>query len=116
MYEKIFGIKYKNTIKYPWKRRVVKIYSEGSNYKIYRILRGCSSFMYSKDILYIDKDAKFLLLNESRSNVNLIIKTSWKFPYYWNHFDHNVRCSYKLGLLSVIIGLISLVIGIISYI
>ena len=116
VYKKVFGSELNKSSGYPWKRKVIKIYSKNKKCALYRIWRGCPRFVYSKDTLYLDKNAKYLLSNNGEQEEDVILTPSSKFCYYWNHFEPSIRCSFKLGFVSVVVSVISLIIGVISLI
>lgn len=122
IYEKVFNKTLKNQGRMPWKRRVVKIYSETSKQSIYRIWRGIPAYISSKGQLYIDREAKNLLKYSDDNKqtdiktVPLILTPSRKHEFYWQHFSPEVRTAYKLGLISILLGATSLIISIISWI
>lgn len=114
MYEKIFHMKLKAIKRIPWKRRVVKIYSTETKVAIYRIWKGSRKFAKSKDIVYVDRDACFMLTESpDDSKVELVLSPSFKVFFYWCHHDPVIRVSFKLGFVSVLIGAVALVIALI---
>lgn len=115
VYKKLFNKKIQGKEKLPWKRKVVRIYSEKTKCSVYRIWRGTFRTVLSKDILYVDRDAKYILTN-TEDKANIILCPSNKFLYYWNHFAPEIRAPFKLGLISFLVSLISLILGIISLI
>ncbi len=115
VYEKLFNKKLQGKEKLPWKRRVVKIYSNETNCSVYRIWRGTFRTVLSKDILYVDRDAKYIL-SKNNDKVSIKLFPSNKLLYYWNHFAPEIRAPFKLGMISLFIGFISLILGIISLI
>nr|WP_321297775.1 hypothetical protein [uncultured Sphaerochaeta sp.] len=114
IYEKIYNKKISKEAKYPWKRKVIKITSISTGCSIYRIWHGI--FLYrSKDLLYIDKTGKYLLIpNKETTTVELVLGKGSKLMFYWNHTDAIVRCSYKLGFVSVILGTLSIIITLVA--
>ena len=68
----------------------------------------------SKDILYVDKEAKYIL-SSSDSETSIILSPSNKFSYYWNHFAPEIRAPFKLGFVSFLISFISLILALISF-
>ncbi len=109
MYERIFQKKLKTSKRIPWKRRVVKIYSPESKLAIYRIWKGARVFAKSKDIVYVDRDACFMLSDTpDDSKVALVLSPSFKVFFYWYHQDPVIRVSFKLGFVSVLIGAVAL--------
>ena len=78
MYEKIFHKELKALKGFPWKRRVVKIYSPETKVAMYRIWRGAGAFAKSKDIVYLDRDACFMLSEKpDDSKVELVLSPSY---------------------------------------
>lgn len=110
----IFDKKIKEIPKYPWKRKIIKIYSEETGYSIYRIWKGTRPGTKIANTICLDQPSCFLLVNQLGDKTNITISRGSKFKFYWNHFDHIVRCSFKLGFTSVILGLIALILTIIS--
>lgn len=112
IHEKVFGEKAGSITKYPWKKRIIKITSKATKLSVYRIWRGVPAYVTSKDILYIDNNAKYSLINDRNNNeVEVVLSKGCRFGYYWNHFDNATRVSFKLGFVSVILGIISLILG-----
>lgn len=113
MYEKIFHKKLKASKRIPWKRRVVRINSPETKVAMYRIWRGARAFAKSKDIVYLDRDACFMLSEKpDDSKVELVLSPSYKVFFYWYHHDPVIRVSFKLGFVSVLIGVVALGIAI----
>ncbi len=115
VYQKLFKTNLQNKNKLPWKRKVVKVTSKENGFTVYRIWRGVYRFIRTKDILYVDKEAKYLL-SEKDEPVIIILKPSNKFCYYWNHFAPEIRVPFKISLISLLIGIISLIISIVSFV
>lgn len=115
VYNKLFNKKIQGKEKLPWKRKVVKIYSKKTKCSVYRIWRGAFRTVLAKDILYVDKDAKYIL-TATEAKIDIILYPSNKFLYYWNHFAPEIRAPFKLGLISFFVSLVSLLLGIISLI
>lgn len=113
VYKKLFNKTIQGKEKLPWKRKVVKIYSKDTKCSVYRIWRGTFRTVLAKDILYVDKDAKYILSNKD-DKTSIILYPSNKFLYYWNHFAPEIRAPFKLGLISLLVSLVSLILGIIS--
>lgn len=115
IHEKVFGEKAGSILKYPWKKKIIKITSKETKLSVYRIWRGVPAYVISKDMLYIDNNAKYSLINNRDNNdVDVVLSKGCRFWYYWNHFDNATRVSFKLGLISVILGIISLILGALS--
>ena len=115
VYNKLFNKKIQGKEKLPWKRKVVRIYSKKTKCSVYRIWRGAFRTVLAKDILYLDKDAKYIL-TDTEAKTDIILYPSNKFLYYWNHFAPEIRAPFKLGLISFLVSLVSLLLGIISLI
>ena len=115
IYGKLFNKKIQGPEKLPWKRKVVKIYSKKTNCSVYRIWRGTFRTVLAKDILYVDRDAKYIL-SDTDNKTDIILSPSNKFLYYWNHFAPEIRAPFKLGLISFLVSFVSLFLGIISLI
>lgn len=113
VYKKLFNKEIQGKEKLPWKRRVVKIYSKKTKCSVYRIWRGTFRTVLAKDILYVDRDAKYIL-TDNEVKTDIILYPSNKCLYYWNHFAPEIRVSFKLGFISFFISLVSLLLGIIS--
>lgn len=113
VYNKLFNKKIQGKEKLPWKRKVVKIYSKKTKCSVYRIWRGTFRTVLAKDILYVDRDAKYIL-TDTEAKTDIILYPSNKILYYWNHFAPEIRAPFKLGFISLFIGLVSLFLGIIS--
>ena len=115
-YKNIFGNTIKKTGYLPWKRRVVKIYSAETNKSVYRIFKGSSysSTKVEDDVskIWISLEAAYVLTKKvsGKTPVTLSFTKGNKFSFYWNHFDHNIRNGYKLGMVALIISAISLLI------
>ena len=110
VYKKIFNKRLKNEKKYPWTRKILKIYSKDTKISIYRIWRGVPPFLQnSKDILFIDKNAKYALTLPNHNQADIVLSKGNKFLFYWYHYDNATRVSFKLGFVSVMLGIISIV-------
>ena len=110
VYKKIFNKRLKNEKKYPWTRKILKIYSKDTKISIYRIWRGVPPFLQnSKDILFIDKNAKYSLTLPNHNQADIVLSKGNKFLFYWYHYDNATRVSFKLGFVSVMLGIISIV-------
>lgn len=121
VYKKIFKNPLKKHGRMPWKRRVIRIFSEKTKSSVYRIWRGVPAYMLSKDQLFLDREAKNILKcsgdgKEADDKVLLVLSPSTKHSFYWQHFSPEIRTAYKLGLISLLLGAISLFISIISWI
>ncbi len=111
----VFGKNEKDFDTYNKKKKVIKITSLDTNKSIYRIWNGAPLGAKTKDLLFLDKNAKYdLLSDKSVNSVNIVFSKGSKLKFYLNHYDHMVRVSFKLGLWSVIVGVVSFIIGIIS--
>lgn len=119
-YEKIFGKKLKTSGSYPWRRGIVKITffddKEMIHRSIYRLWRGLNPNYKTKDLAYINVQGQIILFGaKSDGEVkNLILSKGTKLMYYWNNENSVIRCSFKLGLWSVVFGGISLILSVIS--
>lgn len=112
IHKEIFGARTKDIVKYPWKRKILKITSQETGLSVYRIWRGVPAYVKSKDTLYIDDAAKYSLIKSKNQNkVNLILSKGGRIRFYWNHFDNATRISFKLGLTSVCLGTLSIIIA-----
>lgn len=115
IYKKIFGHNKNDEKSFLKKNRIVKIKSIDTNKTIYRLWKGSPFPAKSKNILYVDKNAKYELIFNKNSNKSKIqLSKGSVFAFYWNHFDNSTRVSYKLGFWSVILGIISLALGFLS--
>ncbi|MGB4406474.1 MAG: hypothetical protein WBI82_06410 [Sphaerochaeta sp.] len=52
---------------------------------------------------------RILAANEDKTELKLAPSSKWKF--YWYHFAASVRCSLKLGFVSVLAGIVSLLVS-----
>lgn len=111
MYSKIFGQKLKASKYYPWKRKVVEIYSSNTSCKVYRIWRGVPMYHKSAGMIFVSPTASRILAADEEV-VELKLAPSKKWKFYWNHFEASVRCSFKLGFISVLAGVISLIVSV----
>lgn len=115
VFEKVFGKKAKELKTYSKKKKIIKITSLDSKRTIYRIWNGAPLGSKTKNTIFLDKNAKYDLLNNKDSNtVTVVISKGTKLLFYWNHYDHMTRVSFKLALWSVILGIISFILGSIS--
>jgi len=121
-YKKIFGETVKETGNLPWKRKVVKIYSNQTRKSVHRIYKGAfRASTKAKDgipIIRISADAARVLMKEdyNKARVSLQLTKGSKFMFYWNHFDSGVRSGFKLGFTAFMISLGSLVISILPFV
>lgn len=113
-YHKIFKIYFSECGNTPWKRGIVKIKS-GSDPKkmrtIYRMFQGSNLKGVEKNIIGLTGTSMNILDNPKEVLENNLSKGS-KFCFYWQHPQHYVRVSFKLGVVSVLLTIVSLVIGI----
>lgn len=117
LFVKVFGKKEKDFKNYSKKKKVIKITSLVTKHSVYRFWNGAPLGAKTKDTIFLDKNAKYDLLGDRNLNkVNVNISKGSKLCFYWNHYDHMTRVSFKLALWSVILGFISLLLGIISII
>lgn len=67
--------------------------------------------------MYLDREAKITLLGrlEDYDSHKFSLKRSNAFMYYWKHYNMTVRCSFKLGLVGVVLGSISILFGVASF-
>ncbi|MBQ0051467.1 MAG: hypothetical protein KBT11_05320 [Treponema sp.] len=114
LFKEIYGKNVKNFGSFLKKKKIVKITSCDTKNSIYRFWNGMPSGAKSKDTLFLDEKAKFDLLAEGNSSANVTISKASKFSFFWNHYDHSVRISFKLAALSMAMGVVSLILGIIS--
>lgn len=118
VFAKVFGKKAKEFSTYLKKKKVIKITSENTKKPIYRFWNGAPLGAKAKDTLFLDKNAKYDLLSNTSKNsdIDVVISKGTKFSFFWNHYDHATRISFKLALLSLILGIISFIFGIFSII
>lgn len=117
IFSEVFKKKNKEFGSYPEKKRVVKITSLSNGKSIYRFWNGASKGSTSKDTMYVDVNAKYDLIRGCDSNcIDVSISKGSKFCFYYYHYDHMVRISFKLAVLSLALGCVSLVLGIIPLI
>ena len=121
-YQKIFGKKLKETGFYPWKRKIVKISffddQSMSHRSIYRLWKGLNPNYISKDIAYINVQGQIILFG-AKSDGNkkyLELSKGSKYMFFWRNENSVIRCSFKLGCLSVFLGILSLFLGVLSLI
>lgn len=115
IHKEVFGGKAKDVLKYPWKKKIIKITSKATGLSVYRIWRGVPAYVESKDTLFVDDSAKFALIkSKDDTTVDLILSKGSRIGFYWNHFENATRISFKLGLTSVVLGVISLFLGFIA--
>lgn len=117
-YQDIFGGTLKGSGR---QKRFIKITNAKTKSYIYRIYKGVPSGVLSKDTLYLDSDGFHILTDADESNLDeqdsvelSIKKTNW-FAYYWHTSNTMVRVTFKIGLASILLGLASLVISIFSF-
>lgn len=94
----------------PWKRKIVKI--KRGNIVIHRMFRGHGNYSVNKNEIGLTYSSIDVLKKygekEIGDDAELILSKGSKLCYYWNNPNHNVRVTYKLGLISLLLGLLAL--------
>jgi hypothetical protein len=88
---------------------VVKVYSKDKEReRIFREVWMGSNF--GKESLFIDYDSALNLgVKNYNEIIDLNVTKTIKLCLYWNHPEHSIRVSCRLGMLSLVLGLISLI-------
>ncbi len=92
--------------------RYIKITSKETGKKVYRRWYGITTDylgygVKTKDILYLDNDAKTILQKNRNSEdmVELVLSKSNAFEFYWHSRNTLDRISFRINLISFILGL-----------